>query len=74
MQHKYYKHGCLLFKEVGGEDGISFPFFFFFIIVDVQTSLHLYRLILQDLEINNYIRFMILKLIIFNKQTKNLTS
>jgi hypothetical protein len=30
MQHKYYKHGCLLFKEVGGEDGISFPFVYFF--------------------------------------------
>lgn len=30
MQHKYYKHGCLLFKEVGGEDGISFPLFFFY--------------------------------------------
>lgn len=30
MQHKYYKHGCLLFKKVGGEDGISFPFVYFF--------------------------------------------
>lgn len=76
MQHKCYKHGCLLSKEVGGEDGISFSFVYYFVLatVYVQTSWRWYPLIFRDFEVNDYIKFVLLELIIFRKQTKILAN
>jgi len=76
MQHKCYKHGCLLFKEVGGEDGISFPFVYYFVLVTVnmKTSLRLYRLIFRDTELNDHIKFISPELVTSRKQTKILTN